>query len=144
MPRATKFIGDVTVTGTLSVGATINNGVLESDLSIADGKQIQPDGATATAVAGAATLSKQCGVVTSEAITTAAGAAYTLTLTNTLIAATSILLVSFANGTNTQGTLELSLVTPGAGSATIVIRNTHASQALNGTIKISFLVLNPA
>ncbi len=115
-----------------------------SDITLANGKQLIPDGSTASATAGAATLSKQSGVVTSEALTTAAGAAYTLTLTNTLIAATSIILVSFCNGTNTQGTLELGLVTPGSGSATIVIRNSHGSEALNGTIKISFLVLNPA
>jgi hypothetical protein len=97
---------------------------------------------TATASAGAATLNANIGVVTSEALTTAGLAAYTLTLTNDKIAATSVVIVSVQNGTNSQGTVVVGLVTPGAGSATIGIRNVHASQALNGTIKISFFVLN--
>lgn len=144
MARVTKFTS-LSVSGDVNVGGTtVNNGVAQSDLSFASGKQLKPSAGTASATAGAATLSKQAGVITSEALTTAAGAAYTLTLTNTLIAATSIVLASFQNGTNTQGTLVLGLVTPGAGSATIVVRNTHATEALNGTIKISFLVLNPA
>lgn len=113
------------------------------DILFANGKQVRPDGATATAVAGAATLSKQSGVITSEALTTAALVAYTLTLTNTLIAATSIVLVSIANGTNSAGSPDVALVTPGAGSATIQVFNRHATVAFNGTVVISFLVLNP-
>lgn len=136
-----NFTGDLAVGGALTLaGALAANG----DITLADGKQVNLDGGTASATAGAATLSKQCGVITSEALTTAAAGAYTLTLTNTLVAATSIVLVTFANGTNTQGTLELSRVTPGSGSVVILIRNSHASEALNGTIKISFLVINPA
>jgi len=100
------------------------------------------DGGTASATAGAATLNKKAGKITSEALTTAAGAAYTLTLTDSLIAAAAIVLVSVANGTNTQGIPRVGLVTPGAGSATIEVYNDHASQALNGTIVISFAVID--
>lgn len=99
------------------------------------------DTGTATAVAGAATVSKQRGVVTSEALTTAAAAAYTLTLTNTKIAAGDVVVASVQNGTNSQGIPVVGEVTPGAGSATIKVYNLHASQAFNGTIKISFVVL---
>lgn len=113
------------------------------DISFADGKQVRPDGATATASAGAATLSKQSGVITSEALTTAGLAAYTLTLTNTLVAATSIVLVGITNGTNSAGSPDIGLVTPGAGSATIQVVNRHTAVAFNGTVVISFLVLNP-
>ena len=98
------------------------------------------DAGTATASAGAATLSKQRGVVTSEALSTAAGATYTLTLTNTKIATTSILLVNVGLGTATTGQPTVASVVPGSGSATIVIQNIHASAALNGTIKVQFLV----
>lgn len=42
---------------------------------------------TATATAGAATLNKAAGKVTTEALTTAAGANYTLTITNSTVAA---------------------------------------------------------
>ena len=97
---------------------------------------------SATASSGAATLSTYKGQITSEALTTAAAATYTLTLTNTNISATSIVLVSVGNGTNTTVGPSLAGVTPGAGSATIVVRNTHASSALNGTIVINYVVFN--
>lgn len=96
---------------------------------------------TASATAGAATLSKTQGKVTSEAITTAAGSDYVLTLTNTKIAAADIVLVSVANGTNTTEGLAVNRVQPANGSCVIRIRNTHASSALNGTIVISFFVI---
>ena len=72
--------------------------------------------------------------------TTAAGAAYTLTLTNTTIAAADQVFVSAQNGTNTQGWLHVESITPGAGSVVVVVRNIHASEALNGTIKLAFAV----
>ena len=85
MPRTT-FKNDMTVTGTLTVTGGLK----------------QTMGAVA-ATAGAATLAALQGKVTSEALTTAQNAIYTLTLTNTAIAAADIVLVSVANGTNTQG-----------------------------------------
>lgn len=96
---------------------------------------------TATATAGAATLSKSAGTVTSESITTAAAATYTLTITNTTVAAADQVFASVANGTNSAGAPTIMTVTPGAGSLVVVVRNAHASAALNGTIKISFVVL---
>jgi hypothetical protein len=97
---------------------------------------------TASATGGAATLSKLSGKITSEALTTAQDASYTLTLTNTTIAAADTVFVSVANGTNTQGTTVVTRVTPAAGSVVIVVTNKHSTaQALNGTIVISFLVV---
>jgi hypothetical protein len=96
---------------------------------------------TATASAGAATLNAPAGVVTSEALTTAAAAAYTLTLTNNVVEADDLVFASVANGTNTQGIPTLGRVTPGAGSVVITVTNLHASQALNGTLKIAFFVV---
>jgi hypothetical protein len=98
---------------------------------------------TATATAGAATLSKGSGVITSEALTTAAGATYTLTLTNTAIAAADMVFASVANGTATTGTPVVATVKPAAGSVVIIIQNIHASAAVNGTLKIAFAVLKP-
>lgn len=96
-----------------------------------------------TAAAGAATLSTHyVGKVTTEDLTTAQNAIYTLTLTNTKIAAADIVLVSVANGTNTQGTPMLGAVTPAANSVVIKVINKHASaEALNGTLIISFVVI---
>lgn len=96
---------------------------------------------TATASAGAATLNKLSGKITTESLSTAAQAGYTLTLTNSVIAAGDIVLANVANGTNTTGTPNVTRVLPGAGSAVIVVHNIHASAAFNGTLVVSFVVL---
>jgi hypothetical protein len=94
---------------------------------------------TATATAGAATLANRFGVITTEALTTAQGAIYTLTITNTQIAADDVVMASVANGTNSQGTPVVQRVQPAAGSLVVTVCNQHASaQAFNGTLKISF------
>ena len=93
---------------------------------------------TASATTGAATLNKNAGVITSEALTTAAGATYTLTLTNSTIAAADQVFASVQLGTATTGMPVVTTVTPAAGSVVIVVQNIHASAALNGTIKIAF------
>lgn len=97
---------------------------------------------TATATAGAATLNNRFGKVTSEALTTAQDGVYTLTITNSAIRASDLVMASVANGTNTQGTPTITRVQPAAGSLVILVSNLHASaQALNGTIVISFAAL---
>lgn len=96
---------------------------------------------TAAATAGAATLSKSAGVITSEALTTAAGASYTLTLTNAEIAAADQVFASVAFGTASTGVPVVTRITPAAGSVVIVVRNIDESAALNGTIKVAFAVL---
>jgi hypothetical protein len=96
---------------------------------------------TATATTGAATLNKSSGIITSESLSTAAGADYTLTITNSDIAAADMVLASVALGTATTGTPVVATVKPAAGSVAIVVQNIHASAALNGTIKVAFAVL---
>ena len=106
----------------------------------ADGDFVGDTG-TATATTGAATLSKMAGIVTSEALTTAVDATYTLTLTNTKVTAASNILVTCGLGTATTGTPQVLSVTPGAGSASIVIKNNDSSNALNGTILIQYMIV---
>lgn len=96
------------------------------------------NGGTATATAGAATLNNRFGKITTEALTTAAAATYTLTITNSQIAATDHVFVSVAYGTATAGAPVVQLVTPAAGSVVIILKNVHATAALDGTLKISF------
>lgn len=96
---------------------------------------------TATASSGAATLANRFGVITTEALTTAQNAFYTLTITNTAVSAEDIAVASVANGTNTQGTPMIEKVTPANGSLVIRVCNKHATaEALNGTLKISYAV----
>lgn len=133
MPRTT-FKNDMTVTGGLTVTGAITATTGLSATMV-----------TGTAVAGAVTVTGREGKITSEALTTAQNAIYTLTITNTSIAAADIVLASVANGTNTQGSPVVTRVTPAAGSVVILVANLHASaQALNGTIVVSFLVIKAA
>jgi len=99
---------------------------------------------TATSTAGAASIGNQAGLITTEALTTAAGATYTMTLTNPLITASSLVFVTVAKGTSTTGEPVVQFVTPATGSAVILIRNVAAAAALNGTVKIGFYVVNLA
>lgn len=96
---------------------------------------------TATATAGAATLNKNSGVITTEALTTAADAEYELTLTNSTIGASDIVLASVQYGTSAAGVPVITRVTPASGSVKIRVLNAHASAAFDGTLKISFAVL---
>ncbi len=100
------------------------------------------DISTGTCASSAVTINDHFGMVTTEALTTAQNAIETITVTNNKVAATSIVLVMLMQGTNTQGTPMLGLVTPGAGSFTATIINKHASaEALNGTLKFGFAVI---
>ena len=96
-------------------------------------------GNTATATSGAATLSTTYGLITSEAITTAAGASYTLTLTNTTVALTSKIQAVAYLGAGTAGALQIVSITPAAGSVVIVVKNVGTA-ALTAAIKIAFQV----
>ena len=132
---ATHFAGPVVSTAGFEGAVTATNATV-TNLTIDTGTK------TATATAGAATLNKTSGKITSESLTTAAAAAYTLTLTNSTIAATDIVFASVANDTNSAGIPIVGRVTPGSGSVTILVENQHASAAFNGTIVISFMVVN--
>lgn len=98
---------------------------------------------TGTASSGAVTINGVLVKATSEALTTAAGAEYTLTLTNSSIGTGSIVFASAGLGTATTGTPWIWGVTVANGSATITVTNLHASAAFNGTITISAIVYNP-
>ena len=102
--------------------------------------QVDTGTKTASATSGAATLNKMAGVITSESITTAAGSDYTLTLTNSDIAAADQVMASVQLGSATTGEPAITSVTPAAGSVVIKVRNIAASAAFNGTIVISFVV----
>lgn len=115
--------------------------ISSSGLATLNSLKVDTGTKTAAAVAGAATLNKNAGVVTSEALTTAAGADYVLTLANSDIAAGDQVHASVGNGTNTAGTPNLASITVSAGQAVITVQNIHASAALNGTLTISFLVV---
>ena len=144
-----EFTGPVTMTGAQDSGdIDVESG---ETLTIEDSGKLRLDGSAALEVetgavtlsSNAGTLSQLAGKITTEALTTAAGAAETLTITNTLVAATDIILVTRNGGTSDEGTPEFT-VNPGSGSFTIVLENRHAGAAFDGTFIFGFLVIKQA
>lgn len=115
-------------------------GVDETGSLVSDSgtKTVTSVGAAGT---GTATLNKSSGKVTTPALTTAAGATHVLTLTNSKIKATDMVLVTV--GTGGTGTPTVGPVTPANGSVVITIQNIHASVAFSAAIAIGFLVIKP-
>lgn len=99
----------------------------------------QPSAAVSTAAA--ATLNQGGGQITTEALATAAGQIYSLTLTNSLIAANTMVFATAQNGTSTTGHPGVSDVKVTAGQAVISVSNDDPAAALNGTIIISFFLV---
>lgn len=118
-----------------------SSGVLSVASATAGSFSLDTGTKTAAATAGAATLNKDAGVITTEALTTAAGASYTLTLTDSSIAAADQVFASVSYGSATAGQPVVTRIKPASGSVVIVIQNIHASAALDGTLKIAFFVL---
>lgn len=133
--------GTLAVTGASTLAAVSATTVTGSGLATVATLKLDTSTKTASATAGAATLAKAAGVITSEGLTTAAGDTYTLTLTNSTIAAADQVFASVSLGTATTGMPVVTTVTPGVDSVVIIVQNVHASAALDGTIKIAFMVL---
>jgi hypothetical protein len=111
--------------------------VAATPFQLAGGVAAEMAGNVAAATAGAATLNGLSGSITSEALTTAAGANYTLTLTNSACVAGKIVQVALGQHTNTVGPLNVVSATSSGGTCTIVVQN-GGSSPLNGTIGIAF------
>lgn len=107
---------------------------------MASGNTLLLDKGTGTEASNAVTISHQSGVITTSSLTTAAGSTYAITLTNTKIATSSVVLVSLMGGSNTTLGVQLS-ATAASGSSVITIANINAASALNGTLLIGFTVL---
>jgi len=96
--------------------------------------------ANGTEAANAVTASGTAGIITTSALTTAAGANYAITWTNTFITTSSIIQLTVMGGTNTTQNLTM-VVTAGAGTSTLTIYNISPATALNGTIFIGYQVI---
>lgn len=124
----------------MATGPISQNGYFRNHVMECEG--LANEMSTGVCSSNAVTINDYSGKITTEDLTTAQNAIETITLTNDKIAANDLVFVTLANGTNTQGTPMLGLVTPAAGSCTIKVINKHAtSQALNGTLKLGFMVV---
>lgn len=148
--------GEVTFTGVLTAGhvVSVNNasGIIQ-DAGFAAAQVMQLNVANTMAAGGSIVLLKangveaanavtangQCGVITTSALTTAGGASYAITWTNSSIATTSVIGLTIMGGTNTTEAITLK-ATAGSSTSTLTIYNNTASTALNGTILIGYTV----
>lgn len=89
------------------------------------------------------TLSKLTGQITTDATSLAAGATAEFTVTNTLVAATDVVVVNIASAASTSAT-KASVSAVAAGSFKIAITNGHASTAETGAIVLNFAVIKGA
>lgn len=91
------------------------------------------------------TLNTRSGVVTITASTLGAEAAGGLTLTNSTVTASSVVLASIVDysGTyQTNGFPGVNIDSVSDGSFDIILYNSDATSALNGAVQVSFLVIN--
>src|SRR4051812_2551370 len=123
---------DLVLEKTAATGVTVDGTLLkDGGIEFGVGGTINADSGTVTLSSNAGTVSKMAGIITTESLTTAAGSGQDLTITNTLCATTSIILVTRSGGTSATGTPIIKAV-PGSGSFVITLDNKHASAAFNG------------
>lgn len=102
--------------------------------------RLKPGFGTGTASSNAVTINRAAGIITTEALTTAAGASQAITLTsNKILAGDAVFAVVDPNGST--GTPTVSNVAVSASTAVILVKNDHASAALNAAVKIMFFVV---
>lgn len=135
--------GALTVAGALTCSSTVAaNGVVtfNANPTFGAGYTLNLDSATATLSSNAATVTKYAVVVTSEALTTAAGASQAFAITLTGVAAGDLAFVTAAGGTNTRKNYTLEAVTS-TNTVTVTLYNTEPTNAINGTVIFNLWVL---
>ena len=91
------------------------------------------------------TANGQNGIVTTGTLTTAAATAATYVINNSSVTASSLILVTnqgYSGTLVTNGYPVIFSAVAGSGTITINFANTHAANALNGTLKFGFTVFN--
>lgn len=111
-----------------------------TNVTLAAGGKLNLDSATATLVSHAATVTKWAVVVTTEALTTAAGASQAFAITLTGVAAGDLAFVQAAGGTNTRQNFRYGAVTT-TDTVTVTVYNNEGTNALNGTLIFNLVVM---
>jgi len=94
------------------------------------------------AVAGAATIGTRSGFINTESLTTAAGATYTLTVTNSSTYKAGDMVFCQVYKAGSAGTPVITTVDTSGSTFVIVIQNIHASDAFSGVLVVYYYVLN--
>lgn len=98
----------------------------------------------ATSVTTAVTINAVSGVITTFSQSAAADATVSFTVNNSTVESTDKILATitnYAGAYSTNGIPIVSVGTIASGSFVINVSNVHASNALSGALKISFVVL---
>jgi len=93
-----------------------------------------------TSVTTAVTINGEKGIITTFAQTAAAAAEVVFTVNNSSVRADSLVLATIEYPEASTGYPTIHVADIAAGSFKVVIRNSHASAALNSTAKIHFRV----
>jgi hypothetical protein len=88
------------------------------------------------------TINQPTGIYVGSIVTLGASDISVLTITNSLVTSTSRVFASLTNATNTAGRPMIQAVNPTPGMISVSIYNGHPSVAVNGTLSVSFVVLN--
>lgn len=128
-------------TGTIAfaVGGKLQDANFAGINSMNAGASVRPTKGVVTAVAIGATVvaTEMVTIIQTNALSLAAGATGEITFQHTMLeGANSFATISFGYGTNTVGAPVVFFKTRVAGSMKIVIRNDHASVALDGSLDI--------
>jgi len=127
----------VAVTGAQTIAGAKT---FSDDPIIGAGATINLDSHTKTLTTNAVTATKYASVVTSEALTTAAGSSQAFVITLTGVAAGDIAMVQAAGGTNTREHFVYKAITT-TNTVTVTVCNIGPSLALNGTLIFNLWVL---
>jgi len=102
----------------------------------------QPVVATGTVTTASGTLNVDAGTLVTPSWTVVAGSTGTITLLNNQLHASSVVSLELYNGSNSQGTPVITNFVKSEGQIVITITNAHATLALNGSLKLDFIVVN--
>jgi len=91
----------------------------------------------ATLASNVGTLATTTGCILTEALTTAPNVTQAFTVTNSLVTATSDIMIDVHSGTNQYGPAAVVSIAPAAGSFVAIIQN-QGTVALNGTLLLPF------
>ena len=94
---------------------------------------------TGTASSGV-TANGAAGVITTVSETLVSGASATFTVSDSFVTATSVIQLTLDDSANTTGVAKVTLGGVSAGQYIVKVANTHATQALNGVLKLHYLV----
>lgn len=131
--NANSGTGKAMITGTSGALTVSGVATFNANPTFGAGFTLDLDSSTATLTSNAVTITKYACQVTSESLTTAAGASQAFVITLTGAAATDLAFVTRAGGTNTRKNFAYDAVMT-SNTCTVTLYNNEPTNAINGTL----------